>query len=172
MTKQLSSTWKPINHRKMIFSRTHKFKQLSNREKLLFLQAFFTLGRMRAAILTLPFKHLTRTLAHQSSSENTVPFAPLTPQETEKALLVGKAISRAAHITPWESACLAQALTAQRMLQRQSLPGSFFLGVKKDGDLQKEMEAHAWSQCGEIIVTGGAGHESYTVISAFSWERQ
>ena len=143
-----------------------KFTKLSTEEKKLFLEAYVTLGQMRAAILTVSFKRLTRTLEHKSTKEA---ITELSEKEMQIAIAVGKAISRAAAYTPWESLCLAQSLTAQKMLQKRGIPGVFYLGAAKDEETKEKMKAHAWSQCGDTIITGGAGHEEFTVLSVFGW---
>ncbi len=143
-----------------------KFTKLSVEEKNLFLEAYYTLGKMRAGILTVSFKRLTRSLEHLPQKEE---ITELSEKETEIAILVGKAISRAAAYTPWESLCLAQSLTAQKMLQKRGIPGVFYLGAAKDEESKEKMKAHAWSQCGDTIITGGAGHEEFTVLSVFGW---
>ncbi len=143
-----------------------KFSQLSSAEKKLFVQAWLTLGIMRAAILTVPFKRLTRSLKQQQDDPE---ISSLHRQEMEIALAVGEMISRAANNTPWESACLAQSLTAQRMLKRRGIPGVFYLGVRKDENGDEKMSAHAWTRCGGTIITGQEGHEDYTVVSVFGW---
>lgn len=150
----------------------HKLKRffaLNSEERRLFLEAYILLGMMRAAILTLSFKRLTRTLKHVTEK----PKLPILRQdEMQTVQKVGKAIERAASHTPWESACLAQSLTAQRMLQKRGIPGAFYLGVKKDEHTQEKMKAHAWSQCEETIVTGEKGHEEFTVLSVFEWGKR
>ncbi len=143
-----------------------KFTNLSLEEKKLFLEAYVMLGTMRAAILTLSFKRLTHSLDQQAVKGE---ITALNEQEIRSALSVGRAISRASAYTPWESACLAQSLTAQRMLKRRGIPGVFYLGAAKDEENQEKMKAHAWSQCGDQIITGGGGHESFTVLSVFGW---
>ena len=144
-----------------------KFTNLSVEEKKLFLEAYVTLGKMRAAILTISFKRLTRSLDHKQKLEKSI---PLNDASIKTALLVGQAISRAAAYTPWESACLAQSLTAQKMLKKRGIPGVFYLGVAKDKDVKENMKAHAWTQCGESILTGARGHEAFTVLSVFGWD--
>ncbi|MCF6206536.1 MAG: lasso peptide biosynthesis B2 protein [Sulfurovum sp.] len=144
-----------------------KFTQLSTEEKKLFFEAYVTLGKMRAAILTVSFKRLTRSLEHKPKQEE-VMF--LNEAQMQTAKMVGRAITRAATYTPWESACLAQSLTAQKMLQKRGIPGVFYLGVAKDAESKEKMKAHAWSQCGKSIITGGGGHEVFTVVSVFGWE--
>jgi len=149
-----------------MFRKIKKFTTLTSEEKKLFLEAFVTLGIMRALILTISFKHLTRSLEHQKNRGEVI---PLSDDEMQSAMVVGKAIMRAAAHTPWESACLVQSLTAQRMLQKRGIPGVFYLGAIKDKEADGHMKAHAWSQCGEHVITGGGGHEEFTVLSVFGW---
>ena len=144
-----------------------RFIKLPSKEKNLFLEAYLTLGIMRAAILTVSFKRLTRSLEHRPEAGE---ITPLNERQIQTAKEVGRAILRAAAYTPWESACLAQSLTAQKMLKRRDIPGLFYLGVAKDEKEKQKMKAHAWSQCGDLIITGGGGHEAFTVVSLFKWQ--
>ncbi len=143
-----------------------KFTQLSAAEKALFLEAYYTLGMMRAGILTLSFKRLSRKLQHFPKA---VPLPELDEKQRIKAENIGRAVVRAAAFTPWESACLAQSLTAQKMLEKRGIPGVFYLGVAKDETEPGKMNAHAWTQCGEHILTGSGGHQAFTVVSVFGW---
>ena len=143
-----------------------KFNKLSSEEKKLFLEAYVTLGMMRTAILTVSFKRLKRALEHIAKKKE---LPTLNAQEMKIAQQVGQAIMRASAYTPWESACLAQSLTAQKMLQKRGIPGVFYLGAMKGEESEEKMKAHAWSQCGETIITGGGGHEAFTVLSVFGW---
>ena len=143
-----------------------RFVALSPEEKRLFLEAYIMLAFMRAAILTISFKRLTRSLHH---SKDTIKPGALTDEQLHTAKRIGDVIKQAMTNTPWESACLAQALTAQRMLQKRNIPGVFYLGVKKDKGVAEKMAAHAWLQCDESIITGERGHEAFTVLSVFGW---
>lgn len=144
-----------------------KFTKLTSKEKKLFLEAYITLGVMRTAILTLSFKWLTRDLQHSATHDAAV---ALDEQEMKVAKQIGKAIMHASAHTPWESACLAQSLTAQKMLQKRGISGVFYLGAMKDETESGKMKAHAWSQCGDVIITGGHGSEGFTVLSIFGWK--
>ena len=146
-----------------------KFAKLSAREKNLFMEAYYTLGVMRTMILRVPFKRLTRSLEHQAKKGE---LAQLNEEQMQMALNIGKAIGQAAAHTPWESACLAQSLTAQKMLKKRGIPGVFYLGAAKDEESKEKMKAHAWSQCGDTIITGGGGHEDFTVLSVFGWGKE
>lgn len=118
---------------------------------------------MRAAILSLSFKRLSQSLEHHPEHP---PHKPLDPEQLLVAQAIGWAVVTASAYTPWNSNCLAQALTAQRMLKQQHIGGMFYLGVRKD---DQQLAAHAWLQCDETILTGKAGHETYSVVSTFSW---
>jgi hypothetical protein len=143
-----------------------KFTKLSSEEKKLFMEAYVILGVMRAAILTVSFKRLTRSLKHEAKKKE---LPKLNAEEMKIAQVVGQSIVRASSYTPWESACLAQSLTAQKMLQKRGVSGVFYLGVAKDETCREKMKAHAWTQCGDSIITGGKGHEVFTVVSVFGW---
>ena len=143
-----------------------KFTKLSAEEKSFFLEAYITLGIMRAAVLTVSFKRLTRYLEHLPKKEK---IPTLDDSQMSIATAIGQAITRAAAYTPWESTCLTQSLSAQKMLQKRGVPGVFYLGAAKDEESDKKMKAHAWSQCGDTIITGGEGHEVFTVLSVFGW---
>ena len=144
-----------------------KFTKLSSEEKKLFMEAYVTLGTMRAAILSVSFKRLTRNLEHFATKKE-VPS--LSKEENVLAKKVGQAIARASAYTPWESACLAQSLTAQKMLEKRGISGVFYLGVAKDNEAEEKMKAHSWTECGNDIITGKSGHEAFTVVSVFGWE--
>ncbi len=146
-----------------------KFFALKGEEKKVFIEAYLLLGMMRAGILTISFKRLTRSLEH---SKEKIDVETLNKEQLQSAIMVGKAIERAANYTPWESACLAQSLTAQRMLQKRGISGVFYLGAAKDENSVEKMKAHAWSQCGDTIITGEKGHEDFTVLSVFGWGKR
>ena len=124
---------------------------------------------MRAAILMISFKRLTRSLVHSKERADT---DTLSEGQLQTAIMIGQAIERAANYTLWESACLAQSLTAQRMLQRRGIPGVFYLGAMKDKSEKEKMKAHAWSQCGDTVITGATGHGELTGLSVFGWGKR
>jgi len=143
-----------------------KYLLLTGQQQKLFVEAYLTLGFYRNAILTRSFKSLVSEL-HQ----NTKPIHAEFPDEKKQlALLIGDAVTKAANHTPWESACLVQALTAQRMLQKRKIAGRFHLGVTINSADNDPLAAHAWLVCGDEILTGRIGLENYTILSTFSWK--
>lgn len=150
-----------------LLRRIRKFAALDRTRKALFVEAFYRLGLARYSILRRPFKNIVAGLElHRGTAE------PRALAMTEQSLAdcVGLAVTTAARFTPWESACLAQVLAAQHMLQKRGVSGAFYLGAtspsQQNGDT---MTAHAWLKCGEQFITGESGHEQYTVVSTFSW---
>ena len=148
-----------------MIGKVKKFHQLSSGEKKLFLEAYATLGIFRAALLTVSFKRLTCSLEQQDDRE----IMSLGNKQIQTSHSVSIAIDRASAHTPWQSGCLVQALTAQRMLKKRAIPGFLYLGVAKNEDAEEKMRAHAWSRCGEQFITGDEGHEHFTVLSVFRW---
>lgn len=135
----------------------------------LFLEAYATLAVIRLAMQLFPFERLTRSLVQKSNKD----WISLLPNDTmQSCLTISRSICRAANNTPWESACLVQSLCALQMLQRRGIGGIFYLGVMKGDNTKEKMKAHAWSEAGGKILTGGAGHESYTVIAVYTWGKQ
>ena len=149
-----------------MISNSRKFYLLNGQQKKLFIEAYFTLGFFRAAIMARSFKSLVSELNQNEDSAG----IELTDEKKQLALLIGKEITAAANHTPWESTCLVQTLTAKRMLGKRNIAGKFHLGVKMNSAESDPLAAHAWLICGGTILTGESGHESYTVISTFSWK--
>ncbi|MEM6583716.1 MAG: lasso peptide biosynthesis B2 protein [Pseudomonadota bacterium] len=147
-----------------------QFAALSWWQQGIFLESWLRLGLMRAAVLTRPMKSLTRQLKHH---EGPLVVKPASPEQQRVASNVGKLVAAAAKYTPWDSPCLVQVLVVQRLMAKRQIPGQFYLGVRKGrefSDSGTDLSAHAWLQCGQMIVSGEAGHQLFTVVSAFSWE--
>jgi Transglutaminase-like superfamily len=146
-----------------------QFTSLHIREKLILIQVWLLLGWTRIAVLTVSFKCLAARLEH---CREFVPTPASTAEQIQQATRIGWLVSVAARYTPWQSRCLTQVLVAQRLLAGRNIPGQFYLGVRRRSeclDDSTRLSAHAWLQCGDVIVNGAAGHEAYTVVSTFRW---
>ena len=148
--------------------RLKTFLSLPGEQKRLFLRAYLLLGAMRFAILTRSFKSL---VAGRELHGEALELAPAEVGELAVAHQVGWAVRKAAQFTPWQSACLVQVLTAQRMLAQRGISGVFYLGAStgNGAELDPPLSAHAWLKCGQDFITGEAGHQRFTVVSSFSW---
>ena len=133
-------------------------------ERCLFAQAYLLLGVLRAAILLLPFRTITSMMGlvqgEQPTASGDIP--------TARTADIAWAIQAAAARTPWESACLAQALTGMLLLTRRGINATLYLGVAKDESDPQAMSAHAWLRCGAVILTGAGGLERFAAISSFA----
>jgi len=140
-----------------------KFVALSWGERFLLLEAFYYLGWARFTLLRVPFKQIAPRLGKQLKKEE-IPNLDTPP--IKLANQVGWAVDIMSRRTPWESACLAQAMAGKFMLRRRGLSSLLYLGTKKDEF--GEFIAHAWLQNGNKILLGGGGAETFVVLSAFS----
>lgn len=144
------------------------FFKLTPSEKRLFIEAFCKLGLFRIAIACISFAKLTRPL---SPLQTTTTIA-LSSQQLGTARQIQAAIKRAANHTPWKSACLVQALCAQRMLKKRKIPGTLHLGVMKEGTDNSTFKAHAWIECNTLIICGAFEAGEFQEISVLSWMGQ
>lgn len=126
--------------------------------------AFILLGLTRWALLWIPFRHIAPQLGVQVQTASLVPLAD--EKQVACALHIGRAIESAAAYTPWESKCLAQAITARLLLGFNSVPYALFLGVHNSA--REGMRAHAWVLTGSTVVTGGENLQEFTVVSTFA----
>lgn len=141
--------------------RINKFLfKLSIKEKLLFIEAFFLTGLMRAKILKVPFNKLKEELG----TYNTESVDDVVLADYKIAKIVRDVVVTISKFTPWESLCLVQAMTVQRMLKKRGISTTIYLGVNKEN---KNMVAHAWIRCGKMFVTGGDG-SGYATVAKFS----
>jgi hypothetical protein len=141
-----------------------KWRRRNCAERLLLLEAFALLGIARLMILAIPFRCLAVSLGrHMNESGEQVD-----PSALWYARMIGEAVRSAANNTPWKSVCLPQAVAAQWMLKRRRIAATLYLGVAKDEKRPERLAAHAWLRCGDIILTGSAGHCRFTVVATFS----
>ena len=141
---------------------------LEGQQQRLFIQACYLLGSVRLSLSRKPFKEL---LTELELHRETVQQPPLGPSALQLAHSVGWAVRAASKFSPWESTCLVQVLTAQKMLQKRGIAGAFYVGANNRSDESGTTEflAHAWLKCSDEFITGESGHEQYTVVSSFSW---
>ena len=127
------------------------------------------LAWFRAAILLASFKRLTKVLERRRAHLDS---RSLDKHQLSQASCIGNLVASAARHTPWQSLCLVQVLVVQRMLVKRGICGQIYLGACRGAETSTGhagFSAHAWLQCGDVIVNGAAGHKNFTVVSVFSW---
>lgn len=150
-----------------VFSKLRKFLQLDRASQALIIQAWLWLGVYRFSLRNRPLMSLLGNLniPAPEASDSEWPAARL-----EQARNIGLAVSRAAGHTPWLSSCLVQSLVARRLLQKQGIPGTLFLGVQKaEGQAPGPMAAHSWLSCGPEVISSNSSHHQYRVIAQQQW---
>lgn len=136
--------------------------------------AWLALGVSRAAVLCVEFRKLAPWLGIVAGS---APFSVIiSPLAEARARQVEQIIRIAAHYTPWQSNCFAQAIVARLLLSHYRIPYLIFFGVRTapmaaamaESTLAAPgMEAHAWVTAGRVMVAGGASFQQFGVAGIF-----
>lgn len=155
----------------VIIQKSRVVFQLSGRERLWVVILFLFSGVIRACVLWLPFIHTSRFLGHcYQYSFSTVVQAP----QQAVANNIGLISSKVAKYTPWESACLVQAMMAISLLRYYKIPYVLYLGVTKASsdaadseNVNSLLRAHAWLTVGDRVITGRHGYKAYTIVATF-----
>ncbi len=143
-------------------SRLRKFLALPHADRGCLVEAGFWLGIARLAILVLPFRWIAPGLGrHMARSPEETGAAP-----AELLDRISWAVTTASRHLPWDCLCLAQAMAGKAMLKCRGVPCTLYLGLAKGSEAQ--LQAHAWLQCGERILTGQRGMTGFTVIATFA----
>jgi hypothetical protein len=138
------------------------FYSLPTASKILLIEAVFYSALARLIIILIPFKRYKKFMGIHNEE---------TPLETDfknhKTInKVSWAVAAVCTRTPWQSKCLVQALTAQRILKKRNIGSTLYLGVNKGW--HNKIEAHAWLRCGKVFVTGGYYRNDYVEVAKFS----
>ena len=141
-------------------SRLGRLRRLPRRDRALLAEATLWLAAARAAVLFVPFKRLAPHLGEAMTETSTEEL----PAEGWPDR-IGWAVRAASKATPWKTPCLAEAIAAQRMLQRRRIPSTMYLGLTKNGAV---MTAHAWLRCGSATVTGESPRDRFTPVASFA----
>lgn len=137
------------------------FFKIDFETKVMFIKAFILCGFYRFLILNIQFSKVNKLLGEKGieNGQNG------TRDEYKIANKVAWIVKLASKHTPWESKCLVQAMTAQKLLKDKGVKTTLYLGVAKEGE---EMIAHSWLRYGKVFVTGGNGDLKYARVSCFA----
>ncbi len=92
------------------------------------------------------------------------------PEQEKMALEMGELLTRIANNTPWECACLAQALCIKSLLNQYKIPSILYLGAslsRADSNQANVMKAHSWVDVRSTTIIGGPQHRQYQVVASF-----
>jgi Transglutaminase-like superfamily len=115
---------------------------------VLSVEALVLLIWARASLWMLPFATCRRTLAR---------LCPLVRRpahdDSDALATIASAVRRAARCLPGTT-CLVEAVAAEAMLRRRGYPATLKFGVRPPV-AGARLDAHAWTECGGIVVVGG-----------------
>ena len=147
---------------RLVISKLRTFFKIDKETKINFIKAYIYSGVARIFIIFMPFNRLRRIMGKYKEESNEI----VDVNTYKIARKIGWVVSEAARYTPWNSKCLVQALTTQKMMREKGIATTIYLGVRKGKD--NEMLAHAWIRCGSYIITGGANENEYVVVAKFT----
>lgn len=136
------------------------YLNLSNKMKIFVFKAYFYTAFYRFRILYTPFSNLAKSMGKLGEESNEEVY-----DNVELLWQIQKSVKMVSKNTPWESLCLVQALTAQRLLSKKCVSNTVYLGVARDDEAG--MSAHAWIRVGDKILLGGEMKDKYSVIAKF-----
>lgn len=140
------------------------FLRLPPFERYLLLPAWALLGVARAAVLVVGFRRLAPWLGRAVAEPPPAPM--LDARAQRRAIQVGRTLRLAARHTPWQSNCLAQALSARCLLGLFRVPHMLCFGVARPRETAA-LQAHVWVLAGTVRVTGGDGVERFARVGCF-----
>jgi len=144
----------------MTMSSLRRFLALPPRVRRCTVEAMLYLLATRLAVGALPLPQALRLLR---IAQGACPVNRVAQAEADE---VARAIGRAVRHVPFRVACLQQAFTALLMLRRRRLSATVQLGVARDA--QGMLQAHAWSRCGALPVTGADAAAGFAAVAVFS----
>jgi hypothetical protein len=161
--RRRSRPWRLLRHR------LNRLLQVSNRRRLLLVEATAGLLAARLALATTPFPRIARRLGGFVSPHEArlrAGLHPIGPEQQALAVEIGWAVTRAARHIPFAAVCLPQAMAARAMLDRRGVPSVMHFGTAKGEAFT--LSAHAWLDAAGVEVTGYPLDGSFTEIACLA----
>lgn len=143
-----------------------KYKRSSNTNKKHILFVVIASAWFRFAQVCLPFRWVSHHLgAHKGKTQF---CTVVTRIQLQRAIKTGRFIENVCNRTPWKAECMVKAQILKMYLDRYDIPHVLHIGLAKDrSDSKEELLGHAWVNVGPYAVSGGSGHEKFTVVSSY-----
>ncbi|OLE50005.1 MAG: hypothetical protein AUI36_19800 [Cyanobacteria bacterium 13_1_40CM_2_61_4] len=140
--------------------RLRRFLELSAQERCLVVRAVLVMTAFRLGLRLLP---LSRLLAFTRPAGHDLPKAGRADPAQ-----IAWAVRVASRYVP-RATCLVQALTAKALLENVGHSAVLHIGVAKARD--DRLEAHAWVECFDTVISGGSDVARYTPMLSVEWRR-
>src|SRR5262245_58502429 len=137
-----------------------KLWRLSWQDRLLLLEAFFSIAIATVAISVLPFHQVAFFAARQIRQ-------PSVPHTVRLVTLrrIRWAILTVAGRVPWRAKCFQQGFAAQVMLRRRGVPSVLYYGAAQDEN--SGLLTHVWVRDGDVDVVGGEIAYRFATLATF-----
>lgn len=133
-------------------------------EKFLFIKAILFLPFFQFCVLFLPLSYLIKIFSLTQQ-----PIESISQQNCPPTLYIVKikwVIDTIDRKMPfWPGLCLAQALTARKLLKDKQISCILYLGATLN--TKSSMKAHAWLCNDSFVITGARHKDSFTPLAAF-----
>jgi hypothetical protein len=136
--------------------RIHKFLNLSLSEQRLLIKTWILLGLIRLGLELFPFSTLRKLLVRLRPKLGSFKKESSEEQLVWSVTVISRYIPKAT--------CLAQALTAQFLLQQAGYQACLHIGVEEAE--KGGIKAHAWVESQDRILIGGIDLNKYTHLLA------
>jgi len=120
--------------------------------------------------LVMPYHKMGSMMGSRYRNSELVALASLDQQR--RAWHLGRLVESLCQYTPWPAKCLVQALITRFALRCHGIPHVLYVGICKPKALGEAMPAHAWLCVDRWIVTGGDGHQAFSIVATFVSPRQ
>lgn len=129
--------------------------------------AWLLIGAAGPLVAVVPFRRIAPLLGRNLGAAALAPIG--SPEELRKAVLIARAVSLAARYMPLRSDCLPQAIAGVALCRLLRVPYAAYFGASTFvPERQGQLRAHAWLQCGPVVITGGRGSFGvYGVVACF-----
>ncbi|MDZ4940883.1 lasso peptide biosynthesis B2 protein [Clostridium perfringens] len=144
----------------LLIRKVKTFFKIDFESKVIFCKAFILCGFYRFIILNISFSKVKKLLGEKGKESD----FKIDIDHYKIVKKVGFIVKLASSHTPWESKCLVQAMTAQKILNDKGIKTTLYLGVAKE---KNNMVAHSWLRYGQMFVTGGNGDLNYKRVGCF-----
>jgi hypothetical protein len=147
--------------------RLRKFLSLSAADRDLLVRAAFLVGVVRMGLSLLPSRTVLRAVAWHGQRAPIHRGPARERRASSSPLAVDRlacAIRAAARYVP-AATCLTQAVALQWLLVRSGYAPRIHVGVRKGTEAR--FEAHAWVECNDQVVIGGAEPHDYLTLAAW-----
>ena len=144
----------------MMFKKFKEYYLLSKQERKILNRTFFWLIRAFVLVRFIPLKWFSSLLGEFRKE------IEVESLQIDTILNVKKNIRRAKRILPFRVKCFEEAIAAKKVLEKEGVKSTLYLGVDKN--TENELIAHAWLKVGELFVTGESRTQEFKVVGFYS----